>query len=236
MAVIKVQKRTGYTVVDNGFIRDKNLSLKAIGLMLKMCSLPPEWDFSVAGLSAICKEGMTSIRSALKELEENSYLVRERKNSEKGYFVYEYILYESKDLRHTENTHTVETHTANTHTLNRTQINKDLKITNKLKKDKKNMYIEISECIDILDTLPKDDRLRNLVVDFFESRKHSNAPLNRKGLILFIERLRELGGLDVEKQKQLLKTALINGWKNVYDTTKEPTSSEEINSLKDFYE
>ena len=83
MAIIRVQKKSNYTVVDNTFIRDMGLSMKAKGLMLLMLSLPPEWDYSVAGLAAICKEGMTAIRGALKELEEAGYLRRERRNNEK---------------------------------------------------------------------------------------------------------------------------------------------------------
>jgi hypothetical protein len=31
MAIIRVEKRSNFTVVDNTFIRDKNLSLKAKG-------------------------------------------------------------------------------------------------------------------------------------------------------------------------------------------------------------
>ena len=58
-----------------------------------MLSFPPGWDYNIAGLVSICKESYTSVRSVLKELEEHKYLIRERKNSEKGYFVYEYTLY-----------------------------------------------------------------------------------------------------------------------------------------------
>ena len=84
MAIIRVEKRSNFTVVDNTFIRDNNLSLKAKGLMLLMLSLPPEWDYSIAGLSAICQEGKTAIRNCLKELDQNYYLIRERRNNEKG--------------------------------------------------------------------------------------------------------------------------------------------------------
>ena len=140
MAIIRVEKRSNYTVVDNTFIRDMNLSMKAKGLMLLMLSLPPEWDYSVAGLAAICKEGMTAIRGALKELEDAGYLRRERRNNEKGYFVYEYILTEipqphSGNLNAVEE-HTATTHTEETHTENRTQLNKDLLNTEILNTDK----------------------------------------------------------------------------------------------------
>ena len=125
MAVIRVAKTENFTVMSNHHLRNNNLSLKAKGLMSLMLSLPPEWDYSVGGLAAICKEGATAVRSALKELEENCYLIRERKNSEKGYFVYEYTLYEIPDLSHAENLHTADAHAEETHTENHTQLNKD---------------------------------------------------------------------------------------------------------------
>ncbi len=62
----------------NTHLRDKNLSLKAVGLLSKMLSFNDGWKFSTRGLAAICKEGPDAILSALKELEENGYLVRHR--------------------------------------------------------------------------------------------------------------------------------------------------------------
>lgn len=135
MAVIRIQKTENYTVMSNHHLRNKAMSLKAKGLMSLMLSLPPNWDYSIGGLVSICKESHTSIRSALKELEENRYLVRERKNNEKGYFTYEYTLYEMP-LPHTENQHTVKQRAVKQHTENRTQINKDKKNKDKINKDK----------------------------------------------------------------------------------------------------
>ena len=124
MAVIRVQKTENYTVMSNNHLRNKELSLKAKGLMSLMLSLPPSWDYSIGGLVSICKESHTSIRSALKELEENRYLIRKRVNTEKGYFAYEYTLYEIP-LPHTGNQHTDKTHAGKGRAEKRTQINKD---------------------------------------------------------------------------------------------------------------
>ena len=59
-------------------LRDTRLSLKAIGLFSIILSLPPEWKFSIAGLATITKDGITSVRGALNELEQNGYLTRKR--------------------------------------------------------------------------------------------------------------------------------------------------------------
>ena len=133
MTVIRVEKTQNYTVMSNHHLRNKNMSLKAKGLMSLMLSLPPNWDYSIGGLVAICKESHTSIRSALKELEQNKYLIRNRINNEKGYFIYEYILYE---IPHTENLHMDKAHMENGYTENRTQIKKDKINKDKLNKEK----------------------------------------------------------------------------------------------------
>lgn len=44
-----------------------------------------------------------------------------------------------------------------------------------------------------------------------------------------------IGGLDIEKQKRLLQTALINNWKNVYSKDEEPSNNEILNELEKFY-
>ena len=84
MAVSRVNKNRGYTVMANFHLRDKNLSLKAVGLLSKMLSFSDGWQFSTRGLSAICKEGPDAILSALRELENYGYLVRHQARDEKG--------------------------------------------------------------------------------------------------------------------------------------------------------
>lgn len=104
MAKITVSKENNYTVIDNNIFKNKNLSLKARGLLATMLSLPEEWDYTVEGLGVILKEGKDSIRSALNELEEQNYLVRKRVRNEKGQLTNtEYFVYE-KPIESTENT------------------------------------------------------------------------------------------------------------------------------------
>ena len=99
MAIIRVEKTKDYTVMSNFHLKDKNLSLKAKGLMSLMLSLPENWDYSIKGLVAICKENETSVTTALKELKENGYLRVEKKlpnKTQSGRIEYEYVLYENK--------------------------------------------------------------------------------------------------------------------------------------------
>lgn len=95
MSVFRVEKDKNYTVMANYHLRDNNLSLKAIGLLSKMLSLPEDWDYSLKGLTTICKDGLAAIRTALIELEENGYIVRERQRSGHGYWADNlYTIYE----------------------------------------------------------------------------------------------------------------------------------------------
>ena len=47
MAVFRVEKNKGYTVMSNHHLRNKELSLKAKGLLSQMLSLPEDWDFLI---------------------------------------------------------------------------------------------------------------------------------------------------------------------------------------------
>ncbi len=69
MAVYRVNKNRSYTVMANYHLRDKTLSLKAVGLLSKMLSFNDGWQFSTKGLSAICKEGPDAVLAALRELD-----------------------------------------------------------------------------------------------------------------------------------------------------------------------
>ncbi len=95
MAVIKVIKKTNYTVMSNCHLRDMNLSNKTRGLLATMLSLPPNWNFTTEGLCAICKDGLDGIRTQLQELEKFGYLVRTRERNEKGQLKgAEFLIYE----------------------------------------------------------------------------------------------------------------------------------------------
>ena len=74
MATFRVNKTSDYTVISNYHLREKEMSLKAKGLLTLMLSLPERWDFSISGLVAICKESESAIKAALKELKIFGYL------------------------------------------------------------------------------------------------------------------------------------------------------------------
>ena len=76
MAVFRVERNKGYTVMSNYHLRDRNLSLKSKGLLSQMLSLPEDWDYTLKGLSSINKESIDAIRTAVWELEKAGYITR----------------------------------------------------------------------------------------------------------------------------------------------------------------
>lgn len=97
MAVFRIEKTSNYTVMSNHHFQEKNMSLKAKGLLSLMLSLPDSWDYSIAGLVSICSENETSIKSALKELRQFGYLEINKHypdQSSSGRIEYEYLVYE----------------------------------------------------------------------------------------------------------------------------------------------
>ena len=78
MAVFRVEKNRGYTVMSNHHLRNKDLSLKAKGLLSQMLSLPEDWDYTLKGLSLINRESIDAIRTAVWELEKAGYIRREQ--------------------------------------------------------------------------------------------------------------------------------------------------------------
>lgn len=99
MGVIRVEHNESYTTMANYHLRDNRLSLRAMGLMSKMLSLPEDWDYSVSGLSSICKEGREAVRRALQELEAAGYLVREQSRQGGSFAGYDYTLFEQPQDR-----------------------------------------------------------------------------------------------------------------------------------------
>ena len=212
------------------------MSLKAKGLMSLMLSLPPQWDYSIGGLAAICKESTTAIRSAVKELEDNRYLIRERKNNEKGYFIYEYNLYEMPQP-HTGNQHTVKVNADSVHTENSRQISKEEVSKDKLNIDEEKKDKE-KEAVDSLLQELHNTELIELYWQYIDLRKDMDCPLNSRSLKMLIARAKKLSKNNIRIEKLLLENAIINGWKNVFlpkESELESVASEYRDEMRDLF-
>jgi len=94
MEVSRENHKKDYTVIDNSYLKDPYLSLKAKGLFTLILSFSNDWNFSISGLMKISNNGETSIRSALKELEDSGYYLKTQKRNTKGQFCTEHFFME----------------------------------------------------------------------------------------------------------------------------------------------
>ena len=173
MAVYRVNKTRGYTVMANFHLKDQKLSLKAVGLLSKMLSFNDGWQFSTRGLAAICKEGPDAILSALRELEEHGYLVRHRQRDAKGRMcntIFE--IYEQpqpvpphRENPHMENPDVDNPDVDNPHGDNPAQLNTNQVITNE-QSTTLNKYQSIN--LDGMDRMDEREQYRELIRDNLE--------------------------------------------------------------------
>lgn len=160
MAVFRVERNTGYTVMSNHHLRNKELSLKAKGLLSQMLSLPEDWDYTLSGLSYINRESIDAIRTAVWELEKAGYITRRQGRDEKGKMTaIEYTIYEQPQPPEldcpvlenpTADNPILENPTTDNPTSeNPTQLNKDIQRTNLPKKEKSNTDLSSTHSIPI---------------------------------------------------------------------------------------
>lgn len=236
--VFRVEKNREYVVMSNKFLREKEMSLKAKGLLALCLSLPDTWNYSLNGLCAICKESQTSIRSALKELEQFHYLKRNRKNDKNGHFIYEYVIYETPYAQnlHMANQHASNVHTDDVHAEDHIQENIDEVSIEEESINEEN--IEEKDIYNILDENIKDGELKDLYKEYIEMRKSIKHEMTERGLKMLITRCERLSNMNIRVQKLLLENAIINNWKNVYLPKEEEikvANKPVLDELKNFY-
>lgn len=74
MSIVKVQKRENpYILIDKAGVQDINLSWKATGLLTYLIGRPEDWKIVLEHLATCKTDGMTSCKSALKELRQHNY-------------------------------------------------------------------------------------------------------------------------------------------------------------------
>lgn len=235
MSVVRVHKTKNFTIMSNTHFKEKKMSLKSKGLLSLMLSLPESWDYSIAGLVTLSKDGKDSVMSALAELEEFGYLTRTRKTDSKGRFSgVEYQIFEEPqpiaDNPNSGEPNSVKTNEENPPQLN-TELTKNLNINNT------NELIP-KELREVLNHSVVNEDIRKLYFDYVEMRHTMNMPLTKRGLEMLIARCDRLSNFNVRVQKLLLETAIINNWKNVYLPKEEEVKEanrEVLDELKSFY-
>ena len=223
MAVIRVNNTKGFTVMSNYHFQDKEISLKAKGLLGLMLSLPSNWDYSVNGLVAIVKENKAAVQTALKELEEHKYLKRTRVQDETGRFDYIYDIYEKPydKLPCTENRCTDIQCTEVQCTENQPQINTNKQNTNKqsTKELNTNEYkeknIKKESVNSVIAEYTENKDLQDALHGFVDMRNKARKPLTVRAMKLSLNELDKLALDDVTKIA-IVNQSIVHSWLTFY--------------------
>mgnify|MGYP000322026236 FL=1 len=231
MAIVRVVKNKDYTVMSNAHLHDKRLSLKAVGLLSIVLSLPDDWHYTVKGLVGSVKDGERAVNGALSELKQCGYLQVNKlyPNSERSKIEYQYVFYEKpqgiqnvpleQDLQNVDlqnvglqnvdlqnvgayiNTNKQSTNKQNTKELSTNEY----KEKNNKKESVNSVIAEYTENKDLQDALH----------GFVEMRNKARKPLTARAMKLSLNKLNELALDDVTKIA-IVNQSIVHSWSTFY--------------------
>ena len=225
MTVFRVHKNENYTVLANYHFKEKEMTLKAKGLLSLMLSLPESWDYSAAGLVKLSKDGKDSVNAALKELEKFGYLKRTQVFNSNGTFGgYNYEIFEKPNTdTKTEKPTAEKPFTEKPSTENPQQLNTIKSNTKKLsiKEVEEERKTENSRPTydNIINGKIFDDNVKNALYEFIKMRSMIKKPLTNFALDLIIEKLYKIS-FDPNVQIEVLNEAVLNNWQDIKKPTK----------------
>lgn len=217
MSVIRTIKNENYTTMCNTHLRDKNLSLKAKGLLSMMLSLPDKWHYSVKGLEGICKESKNTINSVLNELEDNNYLVRRRRYCNGKISEWEYIIFENSENHDEELLHLKNEDIEIQDIENRDvyKITKELS-TNRLNTNEyKEKNIKKESVNSVIAEYTENKDLQDALHGFVEMRNKARKPLTVRAMKLSLNELDKLAVDDVTKIA-IVNQSIVHSWSTFY--------------------
>lgn len=176
MAILRIEKRNSYTVIDNSVFRDSALSNKALGMLCRMLSLPDGWEFSVRGLSALSNDCVDGVMSQLNELEDHGYLRRKQLRDKGRFKGFEYIVSEAKmdDSLDDEKPHTEKPYTAKPDT-GKPYTEKPAQSNNKQSINKSSIKKEINNEFDSLWILYPRKQGKDKALSYYEKARRSGT-------------------------------------------------------------
>ncbi len=86
MTIVKSDAPGQFFVVGMDVAKDERLGLTERGMLLTLLSLPPDWDFTVEGMTKILPDGRDRIRTAMKNLKKYGYVRQVQGRREDGSF------------------------------------------------------------------------------------------------------------------------------------------------------
>ena len=188
MSIYRVHKNTDYTTINNKFLKRKDLSWKAKGILAYLLSLPDDWELHFSELKKNATDGKTSTRSGLDELKEEGYIIYTKTRDEEGKFVHNYDIYEEpqSEKPDTENQDTENQATDNRDLLlNTNELNTNKQSTNR---SNNNDIVPKEEIEKIYNELPPYwESLFEDYIDIYRAENKTNKITDNKHLRLLKE-------------------------------------------------
>lgn len=239
--IFRVNKTKGFSVMSNYHLQDKNLSLRAKGLLSLMLSLPDDWKFSIAGLASLCVEKEQAVKSSLDELKAAGYVVVTKllpnqtasKRIEWLYDIYEKP--QTKDIEEEQSpaeqppvTQGVATQGVveqgiesqgieNQPLQNTKELSTKLQNTNKKERKKAEpIRATFDEILDSYEAIKNSPELRDAWIGFIQMRQRIRAPLTDLALKLNIKKAFELAQDDPNKVLKIVNNSIAKGYRGVF--------------------
>ena len=223
MPVVRVNKTKDYTVMSNYHLRETNMSLKAKGLLSLMLSLPDNWDYSVAGLVAICKENETSIKSALKELENFGYLrvtkLLPNKDDNRTTISYIYDIFEKPlENQGVDYQGVGFLGVDNLGLENQGQLNTNKLNTNNTYREEKNKNQSQEESVKAkIKSLDESEKIKKLIWQVVITNRHyMHRPITNEVLRILLDNLQKYSNGNEQLKIEILETATAAGYTTIY--------------------
>ena len=216
MPVFRIDKSSNYTTMSNFHFREKEMSLKAKGLLSLMLSLPDDWDYSINGLCTLSKDGRDSVMNALGELEQFGYLVRTRVTDKKGKFAgYDYNVFEKPN---TEEPNTEKPNTEKPNTEKPLQLNTNESNTNESRQERKTARRQPKASFDALikQYSKGDPEVERLLGEWLKVRKAKRAAMTDYAIELNLKKLDNLAAESCMSVTEYLKEVICRGWNAFY--------------------
>ena len=194
MKRIRVEKSKNFTTINNEFIFNKDLSLKAKGMLCHLLALPNEWKLYVEEVEKWHKDGKKAIYSAFKELTENGYMKREQIRDNGKFKGYDYVVYEVPYAQ--------KRNTSKRHTENGTLLNTNTKLNTNITKTERDYPFELN-----LEAWKLWKEFR---------RKEFRTSYKTLGENAAIKKLLRLSDGNKDVQAEIIQQSMENSWKGLF--------------------
>jgi predicted transcriptional regulator len=206
MRRIRVEKSTNFTTINNEFIYNKNLSLKAKGMLCHLLALPNDWKLYVEEVEKWHKDGKSAIYSAFKELTDNGYMKREQKRDKLGKIIsWDYVIFEKPhtDYQDVDNPDVDYPDVENRTLLNTNNNNYLNKVNTDISKTERDYPFDLNvEAWELWKAFRK------------EQFRTTYKPLGEAAAISKILRISDN---NKEVQAKIIQQSIENGWKGLFE-------------------